>query len=159
MDMLRQYVMSLTAAAMLCGTVLALSGETHVKNQVRIVTGMLLAICVLAPLTRIDVSEVDILTDSFIYEADEAAAQGLEISRRAQARIIKEKTEAYILDKAADMDAEISAQITLSEDNQPVPVAVRIIGNAVPHVRRQLQIMLQQELGISKENQQWIAEP
>ena len=82
------------------------------------------------------------------------AAMGENLARDSMADIIKEETEAYILDKAADLHANLRVEVAVGEDN--LPAAVTISGEASPYARRQIQAMIANDLGISKENQKWI---
>ena len=58
------------------------------------------------------------------------------------------------MDKAADLHANLRVEVAVGEDN--LPVAVTISGEASPYARRQIQAMIANDLGISKENQKWI---
>ena len=87
-------------------------------------------------------------------DAEDAAAMGENLARDSMADIIKEETEAYILDKAADLHAHLRVEVAVGEDN--LPAAVTISGEAAPYARRQIQAMIANDLGISKENQKWI---
>ena len=86
-------------------------------------------------------------------DAEDAAAMGENLARDSMADIIKEETEAYILDKAADLHANLRVEVAVGEDN--LPAAVTISGEASPYARRQIQAMIANDLGISKENQKW----
>lgn len=90
----------------------------------------------------------------YMDDAEDAAAMGENLARDSMADIIKEETEAYILDKAADLHANLRVEVTIGEDN--LPAAVTISGEASPYARRQIQAMIANDLGISKENQKWI---
>ena len=87
-------------------------------------------------------------------DAEDAAAMGENLARDSMADIIKEETEAYILDKAADLHENLRVEVAVGEDN--LPAAVTISGGASPYARRQIQAMIANDLGISKENQKWI---
>ena len=70
--------------------------------------------------------------------------------------LIKQKTQAYILDKAHSFGCNPDVEVTLGDGPSPVPESVRITGEVPFSVRKDLEKLLEQELGISKENQQWI---
>ncbi|MFR3325850.1 MAG: hypothetical protein ACLTR8_15535 [Oscillospiraceae bacterium] len=55
---------------------------------------------------------------------------GENLARDSMADIIKEETEAYILDKAADLHANLRVEVAVGEDN--LPAAVTISGGGVP---------------------------
>ena len=87
-------------------------------------------------------------------DAKDAAAMGEKLARDSMADIIKEETEAYILDKAADLHVNLHVEVTVGEDN--LPTAVTLSGEASPYARRQIQAIIANDLGIAKENQKWI---
>jgi hypothetical protein len=45
--------------------------------------------------------------------------------------------------------------VTLSDELPPVPVEVRLSGDISPYIKTRLQSILEDDLGISKENQIW----
>ena len=90
----------------------------------------------------------------YMGDAKDAAAMGENLARDSMADIIKEETEAYILDKAADLHAKLHVEVTVGEDS--LPTAVTLSGEASPYARRQIQAIIANDLGIAKENQKWI---
>jgi hypothetical protein len=70
-------------------------------------------------------------------------------------RIIQQ-TQAYILDKARSLDAELTVEVFLGDGTIPVPIGVRLEGNISPYARKLLSQMLQDDLGIPAEEQIWI---
>ena len=150
MEALRQYVISVVAATMLCGIVVRLFPNGSGKQMGKLICGLFLAYTVLSPISRVDFSKLP----DFSLRCMDAAAMGENLARDSMADIIKEETEAYILDKAADLHANLRVEVAVGEDN--LPAAVTISGEASPYARRQIQAMIANDLGISKENQKWI---
>lgn len=153
MEGLRQYVISVAAAAILCGIVTGLFRNGMAKEIFKLVCGLFLAYTAVAPIAKWDFSEL--LDFRFYFEEDAAAAAALgeELALSSKLEIIKSQTEAYILDKANEMDADISAEVTVDDDG--IPVAVALTGQASPYARSQIQTIIESDLGIAKENQQW----
>jgi hypothetical protein len=60
------------------------------------------------------------------------------------------------MDKARSYGAEIQVEITLSQEDPPVPKGCTITGEISPFVKQQLQKVLTNELMIPEENQRWI---
>ena len=154
MEALRQYVISVVAATMLCGIVVRLFPNGSGKQMGKLICGLFLAYTVLSPISRVDFSKLPDFSLRCMDDAEDAAAMGENLARDSMADIIKEETEAYILDKAADLHANLRVAVTIGEDN--LPAAVTISGEASPYARRQIQAMIANDLGISKENQKWI---
>lgn len=155
MEALRQYIISVTTAAMIGGIITGLFQNGTAKEVVKLICGVFLAFTVMRPVAGLDFEElleVDLL---YSQDAEEAAALGENLARESMADIIKAETEAYILDKAAALNADLTAEVTVNNDDPPIPVSVRLSGEVSPYARQQLQSMIQEDLGISKENQLW----
>jgi hypothetical protein len=87
-------------------------------------------------------------------EADFYIAAGEELAFLEQERCIKTYCETYILEKAKALDAEITVEILLNEEQ--VPCFAEIQYGADSGIQYELQRILETDLGISKENQKWI---
>ncbi len=155
MDALGQYVISVTAAALICGIVSCLVQSGTAKELIRLLCGLFLAFTVIRPLAGLDFSALTSISFPYTQEADSIATQGENIAREAMADIIKADAEAYILDKAAALNADLTVDITLSREDTPVPVRAELSGSVSPYARQQLTYLLQTDLGIAKENQLW----
>lgn len=153
MDALRQYIISVVAAAMICGIITGLFQKGTAREIIKLVCGLFLAYTVLAPVTRLDFNQLTTLPFSGATDAAEAAAVGESLSKEALAERIKEETQAYILDKASKLGAVLDVEVALDDDNIPVSVTLR--GEVSPYERRKLQSTIALDLGIAKENQQW----
>ena len=155
MEGLRQYVLQLTIAALSCGIINVLVKESSFRDIIKFICGLFLAMTALRPLTRIDLALLDDWSHQYSENAAEAVSAGENFARDATADIIKAECEAYILDKAAELETQVTVTVTLSDDSPPIPVAVFISGKVTPYVRLRLEEMIQQDLGITKENQLW----
>lgn len=152
-EALRQYIISVVAAALLCSLVTGVMPGGRAKQIIKVVCGLFLAYTVLQGLTGME-WRMPSLTDIAADDARQAAALGESLGEDAMAQIIMEQTQAYILDKAAALGLALEAEVTLDENL--VPQAVTLMGQAAPYERRQLQSAIALELGIPKERQQWI---
>ena len=81
------------------------------------------------------------------------AAEGTALAADAKADIITAQVEAYILDKAALYQAPVTVDVTLDEEG--TPVSVRLSGAVSPYAKTRLSEMMETDLGIKKEAQQW----
>ena len=152
----RQYVISVTAAAIACAVVLSLSPKGAAHGVLKMLCGIFLTFTVLSPISRIDFGElIEDFTLRYDLDGEAAAAFGEELSRDAMADIIKAETEAYILDKAAELNATLEAEVTVSDADTPVPVAVALRGEVSPYAKQRLAAIIEEDLGISKEDQLW----
>ena len=84
-------------------------------------------------------------------------ASGQQMAREQETQIISRQTQSYILDKAQALGAMIEAEVGLSDERPFVPVSVTIKGNLSPYARQVLENIIQNDLGIRKEDQLWIS--
>lgn len=156
MDMLRQYFLSVTAAALICGIVTGLLGKKGTAAAfIKLIAGMFLAFTVINPLARLEWDRLTDYVDDISVDSSAAVGAGTAAAQNAFRDGIKAQTEAYILDKAAAWDAGLTVEVSLSNTDPPVPVAVFLSGQVSPYAKAQLAQMMEQELGISKEDQIW----
>ena len=154
--MIQQYMLRIVAACLIGGAVKRLLPEKGTAGDVgRLLTGLFLAVTILSPLTSLRLPQGEDLFSDLRLQAQAAVNAGESATANALREGIKQRTEAYILDKAESLACEIAVEVTLSDDPIPVPVAVRLSGNISPYAKGQLQAMLCNELGIAKEAQQW----
>ena len=156
MDGIRTYLLSVVAAAVICGIVTRLVGKKGTQGAViKMITGIFLTFTLIRPITDISLDSIGDWSSEYHHAALQAAAAGESRTKEALASGIKSRCEAYILDKADKLNASVIVEVTLTDDDIPVPSAVRIIGKLSPYARSQLQDILSEELGINKENQIW----
>ena len=158
MEDIRQYILSVVAAAILCGILRVLlppSGTNGV--MLKLVCGTVLALTVFAPLKDIQTWDISAGLQTLHYDGTAYAASGEELSANALADIITERTQAYILDKAAGLSVSLAVEVRLNQDPMPVPESVCLTGAVSPYARSILSDMLERDLGIAKENQEWIS--
>lgn len=156
MDFMGQYLLQLTAAGLIGGGVRRLLPEKGTAAAVgRLLTGLFLAFTVIAPLKSLSLPPWEQGLDDLRRQAQVWVDSGTESAAQALRAGIKQRTQAYILDKAAAYGCQITVEVSLSEDPIPVPAAVWIQGNVAPYAKGRLETMLTEELGIAKEAQQW----
>ena len=156
MDTIREYLLSVTAGAILCAMVCRLVDKKGIPGAVaKLLTGLFMTFIVLSPLTGFSFSITEDLTDLYRQQARDAVLTGEKYALDSLRQSIKSQSEAYILNKAAAMGAEIEVQVTLSDDIYPVPETVSICGQVPPYVKTRLRQILEEELGVLEENQIW----
>lgn len=154
MRALGEYVVSLTAAAMVSGLLLALVREGTAKNILRLVCGVVLTVTALTPMVRGNLPDISFFETDWLTLGEAAAASGEEMALDAKTSFIKEGLEAYILDKASAFGADLRAEVTLDADGLPVSVA--LTGTVSTDARLALEAIITEDLGIPKEDQKWI---
>lgn len=155
MDIIRDYAVTIIATGLICSIISNLLHSGTAKSIVRMVCGIILTLTVIAPLRKADFSVHYPAATFFSDSAAEASAGGEDLSHEAIQKIIKEKTEAYIQDKAAELHADITAEVTLTMDDLPLPKEAVISGSISPYAKQQLEKILETQLGITKEHLEW----
>ncbi len=156
MHWIKEYLLCVTAAAILCAIIKAIIGNKGtLSTMVKLLTGLFLAITAISPWAKLDNFDISSFTTDYSWDVREAVAQGEQMASESVRSIIKEETEAYILDKAAYLELSITVDVTVSEGDLPAPSAVTITGNASPYAKRVLTQYIQEELAIPEENQIW----
>ena len=153
----REYLLSVTSGAILCGILSSLTGENRTLSGLyKLISGIFLSLLVIAPLTQVNIRDFTHIADDLIMEGEYFTEEGQEHYDYALRQIITEETRAYIMDKARSYGAEIQVKITLSRDDPPVPEGCTIQGQISPYVKQQLKKILITDLGIPEENHLWI---
>ncbi len=153
MEQIRQYVLSVIAAAILCGIVDAITPNKKAAPMRKLLTGIFMTFVAIRPLADIQLTALPSFADTYTSQAVAAVAEGEIITQQANAAIIKPRVEAYILDKAEALGVRLRVNVTL--DEKGVPVSVQLSGAVSPGAKTSLETMLETELGIAKEDQQW----
>ncbi len=156
MEDLRQYLLSVTAAALVC----ALAGRLLPKSGMvtsigKTVMGLFLALTVISPWAKLQLSQLEDLQLNLQQDSAYAVSEGVEATKQNLHDIIKARAEAYILDKAEDLQLSLSVQVELAGEDIPVPAAVALQGAASPYAKMRLQSIIAEDLGVAREDQLW----
>lgn len=158
MDRIRSYLLSVIIAALICSIVAALPGKNAALSAMRkTLCGVFISVTLISPLTNLRMPDLNQYLDAFHADAAEAVFLGQTMSQETADRLIKEQTAAYILDKAKDMGATLEVTVAISEESPRVPCSVTIRGMVSPYLRQKLTEVIEQELGIHREDQHWIS--
>ena len=157
MEGVREYLLAVTAAAVLCGIIRCLAGENGALASIsKMLCGLFLTTVVISPVAKVNIQDISQVALDMLVEGQQAAQEG-EISYDQTIRqIITDETRAYIMDKARAYGAEIQVEITLSEGDPPIPESCVISGAVSPYVKQQLTKMLIADLNIPEDNQIWM---
>lgn len=152
---MRQYLFSVICACLICGILLSLVKGAASQAIVKLLCSALLAVSILAPLSKVDFSREFALLLPDKMDGDRMARAGEDMARKSLAGIIKENAEAYILDKAAELQGELTVDITVTNEDLPVPAAAMFSGRVSPLEKAWLETIMERDLGIPKENLRW----
>ena len=154
MESWRSYFHSILVCVFVCGLLSQLISDTRGKNALRLLSGVVLAITVLIPFTKISLKGYLQIPDLEFESSDLYIMEGQRTAEETLKRYIKDNCEAYILDRARSFDAEILVQISLNHAMVPFFAEIQYYGD--PKVQVELENVIATDLGITKENQKWI---
>jgi len=151
---MRDYFLSVICCAVLCGIVTSLPEKNGTSAKLlKLISGILLTFTVLAPVAEVKLEEISFLVTDIQEEGEAVASMGRNHSLEAMAAIIKQETEAYILDKAGVLQGDLKVQVSLDSELKPNGVVLQ--GEITESGRRQLEHIIARDLGITKEDQVW----
>ena len=157
MNGIREYLLSVICAGVICGVVTSLAGKKSANGAIiRLISGLYMSITLISPLVNIQLTDYTDYFNRFAIESDNAVFSGESAAEEELYSIIKSQTEAYILDKAGSMDAVLDVEVTVNEDSPPVPCGVTITGTISPYAKEILSRLIANDLGIQKEDQNWV---
>jgi len=156
MEGIPQYLISVTAAALFCGIINSFTMKKSTGSTIiKLLTGLLMVVTVLSPWPNIDLREFTDYTLDLSADAQEAMSVGEVYAKSQTQEIINQRTQAYILDKAALLGIEVNVAVTLDDGSPPKPRGVTISGEASPYAKNVLQQYIESNLAIPKENIIW----
>jgi len=154
---IREYLIGVTAAAILCGIVTTMTGEKgFLGSAMKLLSGLLMVLALVSPWVNIPLENLFGWTESIQTDAGDIVQQGQRIGEETYRKVIKQNLEAYIQDEAQALGLDLSVTITLAENGTPVPVAAELSGDVSPYLKQRLSLFMTNELGIEREDQIWI---
>lgn len=157
MASLRQYLIGVTASAIICGIVKSISNEKTLSGAIlRLIAGIVMTVTVLSPVVDLKLGDLPVLSGDLLAQASAAAEAGENLASAEINAIIKDRVQAYILDKAAAFGAALQVEVTMPDDGSRLPEAVTLYGSVAPYAKVRLQRIIAEDLQIAKEKQQWI---
>ena len=104
---IKDYLLSVTAAALVCGIVTSLAGKGSITKLLKLICGLFLTATVIKPAVDVRVENIYDFAENLNADSEMVVSQGEYVASEEMKRIIKQKTETYILDKAKALGAEI----------------------------------------------------
>lgn len=156
MDIIRNYLLTITAAAIIYAIVMLLTDKKSIYHTMsKIICGMFMTIAVLSPILNIRIQDINWRSRGFFQEGQDIALNAQEDFRHELTEGIITQTQTYILTKADTLHANITAQVQLSEESS-IPWSVKLSGEISPYGKQLLTQYISQDLGIPEERQIWI---
>lgn len=158
MEGVREYLLSVSAAAILCSCVGAFfSKKGTVQTLVKTLCGIFVCLTVLSPVIRLSLPDLENYFSSFSLDGQAITDDAIRSAADAKCQVIMQQAEAYVYDKAAILGCDITVSIALETQEPYAPETIVITGNLSPYARSQLSDSIASDLGIPEEDQQWIS--
>ena len=156
MDSIKGYILSIVGVAIVCAVAKSLINKNTATGQtISLLCGILMAITIAAPLVNVSFQNLTGYWDEITASGNVYTEEGKTSAEDSMSGIIKEQTEAYILDKANRMGLQIAVEVELDADNNTFPCGVTISGAVSPYSREVMSAYIEENLGIAKEHQEW----
>jgi hypothetical protein len=126
-----------------------------VRMLAQLLCGLFLVYTAVRPLPMLRLPSLSGAVSYYSGQAEKAVKQGEKLGDETLRKSIKDRTCAYILDKAQWLEADLQVEVELSDEDIPVPKTVSITGKVSPYAKEKLSEMMEKELGIKVENQKW----
>ena len=151
-----KYLLSVISAAVICSVAMNIFEKNSTfRTMGRLLSGIFLTITVISPLFKLELPNINEYRDILEGYQESIIAEGEDFYQKERREIIIQRTEAYILDKAVALGAEVEVTVRLSDVDPPIPEFVELSGTASPYIRSAMETMIAQDLGIPKERQIW----
>ena len=156
MNTIKTYLLSVIASALLGSFLSNLLPQGKCKQILCFAGTLVMILTVISPLMKLDSTKMARSIASLRIQTEQWRT-GVEVqTRELQGKIIKEESEAYVLDKAEAMGVSISPEITLREDGAfPYPYEIVMEGTWSEEDRRVLSTLIAEDLGIPIQRQEW----
>ena len=158
MGLVRQWLLGVTAAALVLALAETLAPEGSVKKVCRLAGGLALLLAAAGPVTG--VLDGSALTQAVEGWRNQSKRYELELEEQRDQfylAIIEEETAAYVMDKARELGFECAAEVTYSydEDGVPCPWEVTARGVWTEERREAVGRLLEDSLGVPPQRQHY----
>ena len=156
-EFIHRYIISIVCGAILCVIVNSITSEKSLHGIViRLLLSVFMVICAITPFYNFKLPDISGYINSYKDEAEVYVNEGKNVTHSQIKSSIKKMSEEYILDKGAALKANISVDVSLSNDEIPIPEQIIISGDVSPYAKSQLSTIIYEDLGIPKERQVWM---
>ena len=152
---LAEYIISVSAAALVCGILNSMMPKGTAKEVLKLVSGLFLVFCVISPVSNLRLPELADIGETIREEASAAVTAGEKLAVNSARDSISEQLEAYILDKADSMGLSLDVEVILKQDGSFLPETMTIEGRATKQQTEELLEEITDALGITQEDITW----
>jgi stage III sporulation protein AF len=163
LDFIENWIMGVTAAAMIAAIAQALTPEGSVKKAMRLACGVLMILAVLRPVKEISLEDFSFYKTRYEEGLSEYSEKMNDVNKSFTRSIIEEKTATYILEKADELQIACSVSVKLKTDQSggyPYPYSVELTVSGYPENEKKeaLSRLIESQCAIPKDRQKWVVE-
>jgi len=157
MNMIRQYFLCITAAAMLYGLLSSLLSSDRMKRMLQFSGTLIVLLSVMTPVLEVNPDQIAKYFSKVVVASEESRT-GLSLAGQdVQKSIIMQRCREYISDKLLDLDMTIEFSLTMNDDQGiSYPYHIELRGSADDRKKEMLSAFLSADLGIPEERQVWV---
>lgn len=159
-ELIKSWLIGICCCSVIVAIADSLMPKGTVKKVSKLICGIILLIATVKPLLNIDLSVLSVNIVEYKNAAGEYSADISSVNERLAKVIIEEQSAAYILDKAINLGAEVTVQVTarMGDGELYYPDSVTVRGALSEEQRGRLEEIIAGELAIPSERQSWIQE-
>lgn len=149
---LRCWLSAVLYTGIVCCIIYMITPEGRVKKALRLMCALAMCAAVISPLGELDFEAYSKAATAGRLEAEKIAGQGTDYSSNLNRTVIEDECEAYILDKADELNVRLSSVAVTakwSEEGYWYPYEVELTGEGD---MEELEDIIEAQLGISGEN-------
>lgn len=162
MNILKEWILNLTAVSILVSAALAVCPKGNVKNIVRFTGGLLLLFTLIRPVTELDFETLSFHSMQLRADFEHYEGALIEENSAMVGTIVEEKLRLYIIERAQEYGivCDASVQTKQRDEGYPYPVSVEIKIRGEPNRagEKKLASGIEADLGVPAECQTWIYE-
>lgn len=156
MSHVREYLLSMITASIICVIVRALTEKKGVSSTIiQFVSAIFLVITILSPWKQGSMIDFSKNIEKYSDDVQLIVNEGVSAAQTETAAIIKREMEAYIVDKAKSLGVILEAEVTLCEDTSERAESVIITTNTSPYLKQRISQYISEDLGIPEDCQLW----
>ena len=150
---LRQWLTSIVVVTLLIYVMQTLVPSGTLRKVSGFIGGMVLLCALIQPILKTDLAALELDLSDYSLAIEQRQAELEEAENQELSRIIAERTQAYIWDKAdaLGLSLQVRVRTQITEEGIPVPAEVELKGPE----SQELSQWLEQELGLPPERQVW----
>lgn len=154
LELIRQWLLGITAAAMLVALAEALCPDGNIRGILRLTGGLVLLAAVLNPLLKLDTEALGQALTQYRLDLSAYSTELEEENETLMKDIIEEQSAAYIQDKAAALGITCTVQVEADEAAEyPIPKVVTITGELSREEREALTEQIEADFAIPADRQ------